>query len=101
LPVVGAFMPTSTEASMRRVLRAILPVLVLLTAQTASAVPIQWTLDGVTFIDGGTASGSFVFDADLSIYSSINTSTTAGSTCSPALLILSNTRSTSEARNSW
>src|SRR5262245_57223502 len=28
----------------------------------ASASPLTWTLVGVTFSDGGTASGSFVFD---------------------------------------
>jgi len=30
----------------------------------ASARNIAWLLDGVTFVDGGTASGYFVFDAD-------------------------------------
>jgi len=28
------------------------------------AEPVTWTLSGVTFADGGTASGSFVYDAD-------------------------------------
>lgn len=28
------------------------------------AEPVTWTLSGVTFTDGGTASGSFVYDAD-------------------------------------
>ena len=35
-----------------------------LTAQIASANPILWSLAGVTFDDGGTAYGSFVYDAD-------------------------------------
>lgn len=45
----------------------------------AHAVPVQWTLSGFTFTDGGTASGSFVYDADTNTYSSVNITTTAGS----------------------
>lgn len=45
----------------------------------ASAAPVLWTLSGVAFSDGGTASGSFVYDADANTYSSINITTTAGS----------------------
>jgi len=45
----------------------------------ACAGPITWTLQGVTFADGGTASGSFVFDATADVYSSINITTTVGS----------------------
>src|SRR5258708_17612531 len=45
----------------------------------ASAAPVVWTLSGVTFSDGGTASGSFIFDADTNTYSSINVTTTTGS----------------------
>ena len=48
-------------------------------AVPASATPVTWTLSGVTFNDGGTASGSFVFDASLSQYLSINVTTTLGS----------------------
>jgi hypothetical protein len=43
------------------------------------AIPLTWTLLGVTFYDGGTAHGSFVYDADLDSYSSFNITTTAGS----------------------
>jgi hypothetical protein len=46
---------------------------------TASAVPVLWTFSGATFSDGGTASGSFVYDADTNTYSSVNITTTAGS----------------------
>lgn len=49
-------------------------------AFAAQAVPIQWTLNGVTFTDGGTASGTFVYDAATNTYSNINITTTAGST---------------------
>jgi hypothetical protein len=48
-------------------------------AGSASAAPILWTLTGVIFGDGGTASGSFVYDANLNIYSSVSVTTTAGS----------------------
>jgi hypothetical protein len=53
---------------------------------TAKATPITLTLDGLTFADGGTASGSFMFDPNVlsccSAGSNINviTSTTAGYT---------------------
>lgn len=47
---------------------------------TAGAVPLVWTLDGVTFNDGSTATGSFVFDADTSMFSSVLIQTSAGPT---------------------
>ena len=46
----------------------------------ASADSLTWTLSGVVFNDGGTASGSFVYDAVTNKFSSINIVTTAGST---------------------
>ena len=52
---------------------------VLATAADAAASPILWTLKQVGFDDGGTASGSFVFDAETSVYSLIDVTTTAGS----------------------
>jgi hypothetical protein len=45
---------------------------------TASADAVTWNLVGVTFNDGGTASGSFVFDANTNTVSSVNITTTAG-----------------------
>src|ERR1051326_2147724 len=45
----------------------------------ALAIPITWNLSGVTFADGGTASGSFVYDADTNVYSFVNVTTTNGS----------------------
>ena len=65
---------------MRRLSTGMFAVVALLWAQSAQAVPILWTLEDVTFLDGGAASGSFIFDADFSLYSSIGVSTTAGST---------------------
>ena len=48
-------------------------------ANTAMAVPVQWTLTGMMFEDGATASGSFVYDADTGTVTNVNiTTTTAG-----------------------
>ena len=62
---------------MRKALFAFLVLTVL--SVPASASPVLWTLAGVTFADGGTASGSFIYDADLNAYSAVNVTTTAGS----------------------
>jgi hypothetical protein len=52
------------------------PLLVLATF-SAQATPLTWLLTGVTFIDGATASGSFVFDAATNTYLSWDITTTA------------------------
>jgi hypothetical protein len=52
--------------------------LAVLLAGLAQAVPITWTLSGIVFPGGGTASGSFVYDADANTYSFVNLTTTAG-----------------------
>jgi hypothetical protein len=49
-----------------------------LTASVASAVPLTWTLQGVAFTDGATASGSFVIDSDTGDMLSWDITTTAG-----------------------
>src|SRR5579885_3048511 len=46
---------------------------------SASAATILWTLQGVTFGDGGKASGSFDYNADTNTFSSIDIVTTPGS----------------------
>ena len=46
---------------------------------SALAVPLMWTFNGVTFSDGGTASGSFVYDATTNTDSAVNITTTSGS----------------------
>ena len=51
----------------------------LVTAAPAVAIPVSWTLSGVTFDDGGTASGSFVYDADSDVFSAWSISTVGGS----------------------
>ena len=47
-------------------------------APQSHAAPLTWHLQGATFPDGGTASGSFVYDAATNAYSSINIVTTGG-----------------------
>jgi hypothetical protein len=54
---------------------ALLPVLLV---GTAFADPVVWTLNGVTFEDGTTATGSFVFDADANSVIDWNVSVQAG-----------------------
>lgn len=49
-------------------------------AGSAQATPILWTLDDVEFDDGGTATGTFLYDADTDIYSAISVTTTVGTT---------------------
>ena len=55
-------------------------LLALCAVTVASAKPVTWVLQGVTFSDGGTASGSFVYDADTNTYSSVNITTTTTGT---------------------
>ena len=37
----------------------------------ATAIPVTWQLENAVFASGRTATGSFVFDADTGVYSSI------------------------------
>lgn len=53
------------------------PVLLAIAFGSAHAAPLTWTLSGVSFIDGATASGSFVFDASTRTYLSWDIVTTA------------------------
>lgn len=41
-------------------------------ASPAGAVPITWTLSNVVFEDGSMAIGSFVYDADVGVYSDVS-----------------------------
>lgn len=61
---------------MRSKLFALIAVVLLVGPMSANAVPLVWNLQGVTFDDGGTATGSFVYDADTLTYSAINIQTT-------------------------
>src|ERR1700675_4810941 len=51
---------------------------------SASGFPTTYTLVGVTFDDGGTASGFFTFDPVTNLYSDVNVTTTTGSARSGA-----------------
>ncbi len=62
---------------------------VLCLAASASAGPLTWSITGL-FNDGGTVSGSFVFDADTNAYSSIDVTTTDGTIRSGAHYTLYN-----------
>jgi hypothetical protein len=48
-------------------------------AGSASAAPAVWTLQGVVFNDGGTATGSFSYDPITDTFSDVDVTTTAGS----------------------
>ena len=50
-------------------------VCLLLVASPAGAIPITWTLSDVVFRDGSAAIGSFVFDADVNVYSDVSITT--------------------------
>jgi hypothetical protein len=61
-----------------RVLRALSLLLFIAALPNAQATPVLWYFNGVSFDDGGTASGSFLYDATLQRYSSVDIVTTAG-----------------------
>ena len=63
---------------MKPSLKAII-ILALIGSCLASGSPISWTLSGVTFNDGGSASGSFLYDANTDMFTNWNVSVTAGS----------------------
>ena len=56
---------------------AVAAVSMVLAPLSANASPITWTLQSVIFADGGTASGSFAYDAAANVYSAISISTSA------------------------
>jgi len=60
-------------------LRCISTLVALLMMSGLQAATITWNLNGVTFDDGGAASGSFGFDATASTFSNINVTTSGGS----------------------
>lgn len=55
-----------------------LAAVVLCLGAPAAAAPLTWNISGM-FNDGGTMSGSFVYNADTNIFTSIDVTTTAGS----------------------
>ena len=63
--------------------KRLIPIITLLaslgSATDAQALSLLWSLENVQFEDGGSATGSFVYDADLNSYANISITTTAGS----------------------
>jgi len=57
-------------------LRNTLAASLLLVSGSALAIPVTWTLDNVNLNDGATATGSFIYDADTGVLSSVNIITT-------------------------
>ena len=72
--------------------------LFVLSAAHAAAGPITWNFTG-TFTDGGSASGSFIFDAGLDTYSSVNISTTSGSAFGGAHYLVAEPQFTNNSAN--
>lgn len=66
--------------------RIVLAAIATLTTWSSAtlASPVQWTLTDVLFEDGGTATGSFVYDADTNAFSSISIATSGGTLSPPA-----------------
>lgn len=57
----------------------LLAALIAFTSAVALADDVTWTLNNVTFNDGGTASGTFTYDADTQTVDNWNLTTTSGS----------------------
>ncbi len=64
----------------RRLITALALFVLFCVPSIASADGITWTFSGATFDDGGTASGSFNYDAVTNMYSAIDVTTTTGTT---------------------
>jgi hypothetical protein len=58
-------------------MKNLIAVVLLLGCGAVNAAPLVWTLDGITFDDGGAASGQFTYDADTNTYSAISITTWA------------------------
>ena len=66
----------SSKSILRGAVAAI--VLCLGSATAAAADPVTWSLFGVTLEGGGTASGTFVYDADTNTFNAVNIVTSGG-----------------------
>lgn len=60
-------------------MKKLIGLMLVLGAGAINAAPVTWVFDSVTLNDGGTVTGSFVYDAALNEYSAIDVLTTAGS----------------------
>jgi hypothetical protein len=65
---------------MGRKLLSILAVFLVMVGAGAAAhaSPVLWTLSNVSFDDGGTVIGSFIYDADSGVYSNVAVTTSGG-----------------------
>src|SRR5258708_39158259 len=72
---------------MLKLSRFFLGALALSWTAAAHAAPVAYTLIGVTLSDGGTASGTFNYDAAAKTYSNLNIVTTTAGTRSGATYI--------------
>lgn len=71
---------STTKDVMKKLLtRVALCVGLVAGASSSQAALVHWTLDGVRFNDGSTASGSFDFNADTSTFTNVLITTTAAS----------------------
>jgi hypothetical protein len=61
---------------MRRSFTPLTLIIATLAAGAAHAVPVVWTLQNISFVDGATASGSFTYDAATQTYTAWNITTT-------------------------
>lgn len=68
-----------------------------LIAAPASATPVTWYLYDAVFNTGGSASGSFVYDADINQYSGIDLTTTTDGTRAGSHFTFVNTTSSGNA----
>lgn len=66
------------RANFRRSLRLISGFLLTAVALNANAIIVRYDLQGVVFDDGGSASGSFVYNFDTKVHSNIAITTTPG-----------------------
>ena len=64
---------------MNSISKFVLTVVISVIGVPVQAASIIWTLNGVTFGDGGTAFGTFDFDADTQSYSNVAITTTSSS----------------------
>ena len=60
-------------------LTALAATMFLLFTPSGHAASILWTLTDIVFDDGGTATGSFIYDADTNMFSSVSVTTSGGS----------------------
>jgi uncharacterized protein (TIGR03437 family) len=64
---------------------------------TVLGVPVTWTLTNATFNDGGTATGTFLFDSETGVVSNWNIVTTAGSVLTAFTYTPTNSQASSRA----